>query len=494
MNNEFYSAYNGQSMDRMNIPILPVLQFRESVCAMVNKGMRLSALLCFPSENKNTLFAVLADAEKGKLRVGSCHVGKKYPALTPDCMQAHLFEREIYENYGILPEGHPWLKPVRFPHNSFSHNSIGDMDYFKVQGDEIHEVAVGPIHAGVIEPGHFRFQCHGEVVYNLEISLGYQHRGIEKVFTESPASRQIHYIETASGDSTAAHTIAYSNVMESLCETSITARSQALRGIALELERIACHIGDLGALSGDVGFMPASAYCGRIRGNVLNMTAVLCGNRFSRNLIRPGGVRFDLDADQIDHLLKELKSVRKDAANAIELMFNTPSVLARFEHTGAVPPEDAVKIGMVGPAARAAGIDQDVRTYFPAGIYKYQHIPTVSASGGDVMARAMVRWLEVQRSFTFVEEMLQSLPQSEILSDLGAVQADKFVLALTEGWRGEICHLAQTDRKGNIINYKIIDPSFHNWLGLALALRNEQISDFPVCNKSFNLSYCAVDL
>ena len=495
MEKNFYSAYNGQSINVQDIPLLPVSGFRDCVCEMVRAGMRLNALVCFPSDAQNTLYAVLADAEKGKLNVTSCQVADEYPALTPDCMQAHLFEREIYENFGILPAGHPWLKPVRFPQNSpHSKHAIGEMDFFQIEGAEIHEVAVGPIHAGVIEPGHFRFQCHGEVVYNLEISLGYQHRGIEKVFTESPENRQIHYMETASGDCTAGHTIAYCNAMESLSQCSIPARSQVIRGIALELERIACHIGDLGALSGDVGFLPTSAYCGRIRGNVLNMTALICGNRFSRNLIRPGGVRYDLNTDQISRLLKELREVRADAVNAIELLFDTPSVLARFEHTGTVPVEDAVKIGLVGPAARAAGVNQDVRAFFAGGIYRFQHIPTASASGGDVLARAMVRWLEVQRSLTFVEEMLQSLPVTPVNCERGALQGEKLVLTLTEGWRGEICHLAQTDKTGNISNYKMIDPSFHNWLGLALALRNEQISDFPVCNKSFNLSYCGVDL
>ncbi len=202
-----------------------------------------------------------------------------------------------------MPDEHPWLKPVRFqkPYRvpvgrSASVPEIGVTDFFRVSGREIHEVAVGPVHAGIIEPGHFRFQCHGEHVLHLEIALGYQHRGVERALVGGPDQRTRHYLETAAGDTSVGHGLAYARIREALADVTVGDETQALRAVALELERLACHTGDLGALAGDVAFLPTASYCGRIRGDFLNMTALLCGNRFGRGLVVPGGLGFDLDA------------------------------------------------------------------------------------------------------------------------------------------------------------------------------------------------------
>jgi Ni,Fe-hydrogenase III large subunit len=371
---------------------------------------------------------------------------------------------------------------------------IGVTDFYKVTGEEIHEVAVGPVHAGVIEPGHFRFQCHGEHVFHLEISLGYQHRGAERMLPGAPNKRTIHTMETVAGDTSIGHATAYCQAVEALAGCQVPLRADALRGIALELERLANHTGDLGALAADVGFLPTASYCGRLRGDFLNLTALLCGNRFGRGLVRPGGVGFDVDAERVNIALGRLAAALRDVTNAANLLWNSASVQARFEGTGTVSADTARILGLVGPAARSCGLRRDDRQDFPTGIYRFALVPISLWNSGDVFARAYVRFLEIGRSVAFIQEQLQGLPPGLTRAAPGPLKANHVAVSLVEGWRGEICHVALTDAEGKFARYKIVDPSFHNWIGLAMALRDQEISDFPLCNKSFNLSYCGHDL
>ncbi len=498
---------NGRAIPRATIPESRVEDLFRGVLMGVRLGLRVVALFGMADADPSAvrLLVVLADDRHAKLYVGGGRiVSESFDSLTASCPQVHLFEREIAEQFGVHPLGHPWLKPVRYHrsyrpgHESFADAGadpkIGVTDFYRVEGDEIHEVAVGPVHAGVIEPGHFRFQCHGEHVFHLEISLGYQHRGVEKAWIGGPNRRSIHYAETLAGDSSVAHATAYCQIVEALAKCQKTARAQALRGVALELERLANHVGDLGALANDIAFLPTASYCGRLRGDFLNMTAQLCGSRFGRGMIRPGGVGFDVDTALVRDLLTTLDAAERDTAGAVELLWDTPSVMSRFEDTGPVPRDVAESLGLVGPAARACGLARDVRHDHPAGIFRFCHIPVSTWSSGDVFGRAYVRWLETQRSIDFVREQLRSLPAGEVRVACGSLAADHLAVALTEGWRGELCHVALTDASGRFERYKVVDPSFHNWTGLAYALRGQQISDFPLCNKSFNLSYCGHDL
>jgi Ni,Fe-hydrogenase III large subunit len=220
----------------------------------------------------------------------------------------------------------------------------------------------------------------------------------------------------------------------------------------------------------------------------------LCGSRFGRGLVRPGGAAFDLEPERALQAAERLEMAYRDVENAVGLLWATPSVGARFEETGRVSAEVARELGMVGPAARASGLERDVRKTHPSGMYGLVSIPISTSGSGDVYARAYVRWLEIQRSIAFLRQQLRELPEGPARAACGAPRADLFCVSLVEGWRGEICHVAMTDAQGRFAAYKIVDPSFHNWAGLAMALREQQISDFPLCNKSFNLSYSGHDL
>ncbi|MBI4912426.1 MAG: NADH-quinone oxidoreductase subunit C [Acidobacteria bacterium] len=500
----FVSTRNGLPVSLADLPFIPTPEFREGILDRVREGFRLAALF---ADDGPSLWAVLADDDTGTLQVGRTHLSQpSFAALTPKCPQAHLFEREIAEQFGIIPTGHPWLKPVRF-HRPWNEGPDawgrageprpGVMDFYTVSGEEVHEVAVGPVHAGVIEPGHFRFQCHGEHVFHLEIALGYQHRGIERAFLAGPHPLSLKQAETLAGDTSIGHAWAYCMALEGLVGRSLSPRVDRVRGVALELERMANHVGDLGALAGDVGFLPTASYCGRIRGDWLNLSAEVCGSRLGRDWLRPGGLRHELDPGLAERMLPRVEKAWADTQDAVELLWGAASVMNRFEAAGKVDPAQAKDAGLVGVALRACGHPRDVRKDHPFGPYTAHPVAPAIAESGNVHARAWVRWNELKESHRHLAEALEALgrsPAEAAPEPLPPLALERFVVALTEGWRGEILHAAVTDGEGRFARYKVVDPSFHNWFGLALALRGEQISDFPLCNKSFNLSYCGHDL
>ena len=497
--------HNGVAVNRAAIPCLSPESFGLTLADFVKNDGFVVQFFAYPENGGHRLLAVVRN---DKLYVTGCEVGAEFPSLTGWVSEKfHMFEREIAEQFGIRPTAHPWLKMVRYHPNYAGGADVFGNDYqseeipgryecFRVEGEAIHEVAVGPVHAGIIEPGHFRFQCAGEEVLHLEIQLGYQHRGVEKMLPTVAQRRLPIICEAIAGDTAIGHNLCCCQAIEALAGLTVDAGAKLVRTIALELERIANHLGDLGALSGDVAFNPPAAYFGRMRGDFLNLLQVLCGNRFGKGLVRPGGVAFVMGAEQRKLIIDKLDEIEPQVKNVCDLLFTAHTVQARFEGTGEVSREMAADLGLVGYAGRACGLAYDARVAFPTECYGQLPHNTNEMTNGDVYSRASVRREEIMHSLSLIRLLLKrpETTAQAVMMEERPLAADSLVVTINEGWRGEVSHCVLTAADGSILRYKVKDPSFHNWTGLAMSLRNQEISDFPLCNKSYNLSYCGFDL
>jgi Ni,Fe-hydrogenase III large subunit len=445
------------------------------------------------------LVCCIADDHTHEIMVSSTvsYRGAQLRSLSAANFNFEKFEREIAENFGIKFQDHPWLKPVRFAENRANQSLTMDKyPFFRMDSEELHEVGVGPVHAGIIEPGHFRFICNGEQILHLEIALGYQHRGIEQLFLEKKKMLQrVVLSESIAGDSVVEHASAFSFLVESLSGLQPDYGLLYSRALAQEIERIAVHTGDLSALCTDIAYQLGSSVFGRLRTPIINFFQEWCGNRLAKGLIRPGYQPFPFNRELAERIRTILNAYEPDFVEMNSEISKLPSALSRLERTGILTYEQLLSIGTVGMSARMNALERDIRTSHPYGLYeKLEHKPVIKHHG-DVYSRVQIRKEEVLQSMDYVRQLIDMLPSdtSESHDDI-KLRPSMFGLSLTEGWRGETCHAAITDDRGELMVYKIKDPSFHNWLALALAVRNNEISDFPICNKSFDLSYCGHDL
>lgn len=494
------TIHNYQRIDFAAIPTLPYEQFIPVILEelMVSNACHCINYFGYAHDNKIQLICCIANDDEHTIHVTSTITipGATHPSLTAHQLSFHIFEREIHEQFGIQFTDHPWLKPVRFPFDrADQQQTIANYPFYSIDSEELHEVGVGPIHAGIIEPGHFRFLCNGEQILHLEIQLGYQHRGMEQLFLDKTTLLQRAILaENIAGDTVIGHASTFARTWESLCDTIATPSIQFERALALEHERIAIHTGDLSAMCTDLAYQLGSSVFGRLRTPIINYFQEWSGNRFAKGLIRPCKTNFPFN----NHFADRWHAVINDFEPDFKEMYNTlsdlPSALSRMEKTGIVNTSTATTIGMVGMAARASGLKRDIRSSHPEGWAVMTHQPAVKKHG-DVFSRVQIRKEEVMQSINYIKEMIQNMPVvNEPKVDMKKPIPNSFTVGLTEGWRGEICHCAITDKAGNLQLYKIKDPSMHNWLALALSVRNNEISDFPICNKSFDLSYCGNDL
>ena len=435
--------------------------------------------------------------------------GNSYKSITSLVPQAHWYERSIWDMFGIKPEGHPRLKhnllhepyapallPLYLgdtpPAPTNGHRVFRPLE---VKGAGIYELPVGPIHAGVIEPGHFRFSCMGEVILNLEIHLGYVHRGIEKRITEVPWQKARFVAESAASDMAVANALAHAVAIESLFDLELPKRANALRTIALEIERLAMHIIDLGGLAGDIGFLAISSSMARMRGVALGMGELLAGTRFLRAYVYPGGVIKDPGNQVLSELKQRAVSLRKELHKLLHMFLGNQAVCERMQKTGRVSPQLANDFGFVGIGGRASASSYDARKHFAHGLYPEMAPPVVSEADGDVFCRAQVRARELISSLDVIETICASISYGETLVKLPAnLPANESALGIVESHRGELIHLVFTDENGKIKRYAIKDASVNNWTALAIAVRKNVVADFPLCNKSFALSYSGHDL
>lgn len=494
---------NGGTVDRAKLPLLEFNLFRTELLKIAKEGY---IVQFFGYEDQGELFALAVMRLNEDLFAASTRLPETFASLTAEQPKFNFFERELAEQFGVQPEGHPWFKMIRYEKNwrgkadafgnDYEEEIPGRYPYYKVTGEEIHEVAVGPIHAGIIEPGHFRFQCIGERVLHLEISHGYQHRGVEQLMVNAVPMRRPFIAESIAGDTAMAGSLSYCQIIEALGGLSVSPEARVIRTIVQELERLACHVGDLGAMSADVAFTPPSAFFGRMRGEFLNLLLLLSGNRFGKGLIRPGGVAFASGKNEIDAIVAKLKELRPEIDHCIDLFLTAHVVISRFEQCGLVSREAAEHLGMVGPAGRASWMPYDARVSFPTECYKDMPPCNWNAPSGDVLARTRIRAVEIDHCFDWLGKLLKKGGEEvkAVQQEAHPLAPSSFVVTVNEAWRGELSHCAITNADGEIIRYKVKDPSFHNWSGLALALRDEDISDFPINNKSFDLSYCGMDL
>jgi Ni,Fe-hydrogenase III large subunit len=467
------------------------------------ENTRLVSIFGSTDDNHVRYVHYLIEVDGREYRMLSSPVTGPIPSATPIVPAAAWYERELHDQYGIECEGHPDPRPLLF-HENWPENvhpmiddashvpwAEGQYHFLKVHGGGVCEVPVGPIHAGIIEPGHFRFSVVGDTVLYLELRHFYTHKGTEKLFENTAVMDGVMIAESVSGDNCFSHAVAYCQAIENAFAISVPPRAQAIRLIGLELERMLAHIADVGALCGDVGFMVPAAYTARIKETLLQASARFFGTRFWRGISVPGGVTRDLSGAEAGEFGRIVTTAARDFAQMARLILHTSSVQNRFESTGILTAEIAKQLAVVGPAARASGIRLDVRRDHPSGRYRDVQVDVPQYKHGDVLARARIRIDETAISTQLINETLKELPAGSVLVPV-PLSGSADALSAVESPRGELLYWVRI-RDGKITRCHIKSPSFQNWPALPLAMPGNIIADFPLINKSFNLSYSGCD-
>lgn len=438
-----------------------------------------------------------------------------FPSLTADIPAAHWYEREIRDLFGLVPEGHPDPRRLIF-HESFPARSyplrkdwaITESDarewgegmakkepyrFMEVQGEGIYEIPVGPVHAGIIEPGHFRFSAVGETIFFLEPRLFYTHKGTEKLFESRGFEEGVNLAERVSGTSSLSHSAAYCMAVERMMGIHLTEKAEAARTLLLEMERLYNHIGDIGNLCAGTGLAVGYAKGAMIKERLMQLNQRVTGSRYLRGVNLIGGVTKEIFSHS-DDIRSTLDTVTKEYKGLMKLLLGTVSHVERLENTGVLSREIARKLGATGIAARASGIPDDIRHAHPHLFYDRLDFEANTLAGGDVLARMMVRAADLECSISIMRTLIEGDYQGENAVETLAIQPLSTSLGYTEGPRGSIFYWVMADHAGGVFRVKLRSPSFCNWPVVPFAVHGNIVPDFPLCNKSFNLSYSGCDM
>ena len=479
----------------------------EAARAHHDAGARLVSLWGGERAGRRSIFAAYATAE-GLVVVELSLAADSYPDLSGLFPAANRMQRAARDLLGAVPEGaadsRRWLRhgawgahefPLRagFDASATRENLPDDYPFVRVEGDGVHEIAVGPIHAGIIEPGHFRFSVVGEKVLRLEERLGYVHKGIDRRFSELGFADGARLAGRVSGDSTVAYAWAYAAAVESMAGVAVPPRASWLRALMLERERVANHLGDLGALGNDGGFGFALSQFMRLKEDWVRASDLAFGHRFMMDRVVPGGVTVDPSGEGLGVMLRVADVVGSEAAGLRRIFDEHSGLQDRFLTAGRVEPQLAHRLGLVGLAGRASGQAFDLRVDHPVEPYAGLRVKKVVHRNGDVAARVANRFDELDESLRLVEEIIRGMPEGPTRVEVGEPAPGTFGAGWIEGWRGEVLVALEAGQGGRIAIGHAHDPSWHNWPVLEHAILGNIVPDFPLINKSFNLSYSGVD-
>ena len=427
------------------------------------------------------------------------------PSLAALSFPVSRFEREMRDLLGITPIGHPDPRPLvrhgfwpetfhPLRHDAVVPDFSDDgrpFPFTAVEGEGVYEIPVGPVHAGVIEPGHFRFNVLGETVLKMRARLYFTHKGTERLFAGRRPDEAVELAERVSGDTSAGHALAFCQAVESLAGVDVPDGAKRWRTVCLELERLYNHITDTGAIIADTGFAVGQAHCMRLREQMLRLNKRITGSRLLRGVIVPGGVSPVAEATD---LTRAIESVLADFEEIVQISLDNTLVADRLDGTGWLDPAVARDFGVVGYVARACGLSHDTRRDLPSAAYEWFDFQPIVEDAGDVRARLLVRVREARQSLFVIEQALARAASPVLRIDLPALPACVPSFGIVEAWRGRLVHMVMADEHGHLHRVKIVDPSFFNWPALARALEDNIVPDFPLCNKSFNQSYSGNDL
>jgi Ni,Fe-hydrogenase III large subunit/Ni,Fe-hydrogenase III component G len=455
------------------------------------------------------VFAPPGGAPVATVLAGVAASDLRFPSLATRSFAASRFEREIRDLFGLTPVGHP--DPRRLALHQFwpddyhplRHDAAPRTEFFddgrpfpfrRVEGEGLLEITVGPVHAGVIEPGHFRFSVEGETIVNLETRLGFVHKGVEKLFETLPFAKTWPLAERISGDESVAHVVAYCEGLEALAGCTVPRRAGWLRLLLLELERLYNHVGDVGMIVNDTGFAFGHAHCFRIREELFRLNEQLTGHRLMRGAVVPGGIAPHVPAVPLEQIVPRLTALVREFLDVARLSLDNTMVLERLQGTGRLAAKTAREMQVVGLVGRASGVDADARRDAPTGAYREVDVRVVSETTGDVWARTVVRIEEAIESARLIEIAAGRAGGGPTAARLGPMRPGAHATSVVESWRGPVWYWVLADGDRSVARVKPADPSFRNWPALEYAVLDNIVPDFPLCNKSFNLSYSGSDL